>query len=193
LINRTVVHPSRQSLEDGDDADDEDKDFRQNYVFDAYLLGFCDDITRALAKKLFSEEGGDADADDSGADESAKDGGKLLACLKDDDEHYDKDDWAGARDIPGERVFLFPGAQAPARDNIGVAGGGNDDDDTELTYREIAHCDGCAQRIAGRIQKCVTCFDYDLCQGCFPSLSKTHYGGRHRFATEDAVLPFVES
>ena len=37
-----------------DDNDDDDEEFRKNYVFDAYLLGYCDDITRALAKHVFA-------------------------------------------------------------------------------------------------------------------------------------------
>eukprot|EP00934_Nitzschia_sp_Nitz4_P001355 Nitzschia sp. Nitz4//scaffold2_size372955//333736//338351//NITZ4_000472-RA/size372955-processed-gene-0.138-mRNA-1//-1//CDS//3329546925//1355//frame0 len=37
-------------------APEDEPDFRENYVFDAYLLGYCDDVTRCLAKRLFEED-----------------------------------------------------------------------------------------------------------------------------------------
>ncbi|GKY99221.1 hypothetical protein MPSEU_000877500 [Mayamaea pseudoterrestris] len=161
LINRTIVHPGEQQDEhDEDDA----KDFRVNYVFDAYLLGFCDDIARILAKQMFSPE-----------PELYKNG-KLLAALGDDDEHYDLRDWRSNK-VPKERIFLFPGAQPPSND-----------DESVLTYREVAQCDGCSVRIEGTIHKCVNCFDYDLCAICFPTLSKMHGDGIHHFVQEIAIL-----
>lgn len=168
LINRTIVHPAK--LKEDNDDEYHEEDLREDYVFDAYLLGFCDDVTRALAKKLFS------DRDEN----NAADGGKLLACLGDEDEYYDKDDWSAVH-IPTGRVFLFAGAQPPT-----------DDDASVLSYREIAHCDGCSERIVGTIQKCVTCFDYDLCQKCYPKLSKAHCAGKHHFA-EETACPLFEN
>jgi hypothetical protein len=40
LINRTIVHPAKSSLSQDED-DEEDVDFREDDVFDAYLLGFA--------------------------------------------------------------------------------------------------------------------------------------------------------
>jgi NAD-dependent SIR2 family protein deacetylase len=42
---------SNKPFHDGDS--NEEIEFRHNYAFDAYLLGYCDDITQALSKKLF--------------------------------------------------------------------------------------------------------------------------------------------
>jgi hypothetical protein len=212
LINRTIVHPnaSRADKEDtGDDSgedsgEEEGKDFRDDYVFDAYLIGFCDDVTRVLAKKLF------ADASAAEQQDQHQTPCQLLATLRryspgasdnevedehnEDEEDADDDDdgdlekfkasdWSFCR-VPEERVFLFPGAQASKG-----GGYGEDDEDgnSEVTFREIAHCDGCAERIVGTIQKCVVCFDYDLCQKCYPKLSKTHYNGEHAFTAEPAA------
>lgn len=158
LINRTLVHPPTKP-EDGDDEVD-DIDFRNSYVFDAYLLGFCDDVTRALAKETYSSTHRHQDCD-----------GRLLATLKDDDDAHNLEDWDSI-EIPAERVFLFPGATSGF-------------DAIEATYNEIAHCDGCATRIHGNIRKCIQCFDYDLCEACYPTLSKSHHKGIHTFSIED--------
>lgn len=178
LINRTIVHPPEQTGDDADnESDDDEKEFRDNYVFDAYLLGFCDDVTRAIGKKLFSSDG-----DDEAKSETV-DRGELLATVlennngaddSEDESSYNASDWTNVK-VPHQRVFLFPGALAPAEAA------------EEVTYREVAHCDGCSKRIEGTIQKCVTCFDYDLCQKCFPTLSKSHFDGLHSFAEETAV------
>jgi hypothetical protein len=181
LINRTVVHPSTASTE----GDDNEKEFRENYVFDAYLLGFCDDVTRALARQLFKKHSDTPDSKkrqrrrkNNGQQHDSSYGGRLLTTvLKGEDEEYDAEDWSGAISVPPERVLLFPGAVASKDDTTS----------SELTYREIAHCDGCSKRIRGVIQKCVACFDYDLCQKCFPSLSKTHHGGKHTFSADPAA------
>jgi len=165
LINRTVVHPAHSTEDDSEDGDE--KDFRENYVFDAYLLGFCDDVTRALAKQLFA-------ADNENEVPKEAEHGKLLATLTDEDDTFSQEDWNSIR-APRERVFLFPGAQAASGD-----------DHSEPIYREIAHCDGCSERIVGTILKCSSCFDYDLCEKCYPRLSKTHYEGRHQFCEEEA-------
>jgi hypothetical protein len=162
------VHPGEQQDEQGNDDDDEDKDFRVDYVFDAYLLGFCDDVARILAKQLFSSE-------HDSSHKAYKDG-KLLAALDEEDDHYDMDDWRSCK-VPKERLFLFPGAQPPSND-----------DESVLTYREVAQCDGCSVRIDGTIHKCVECFDYDLCAACYPTLYRTHGDGKHQFVEEVACL-----
>jgi len=171
------VHPPEQIEDDDDsstDSDDDEKEFREGYVFDAYLLGFCDDVTRAIGKKLFLEE-------DETKSETV-DRGELLSTVLDsgaggdseDDSSYTASDWLNV-EVPQNRVFLFPGALAP------------EDAAEEVSYREVAHCDGCSKRIQGTIQKCATCFDYDLCQKCYPAVSKTHFDGQHSFTAEPAV------
>jgi hypothetical protein len=177
LINRTIVHPPEEIHgdcidDDNNSTDSEDPEFRNNYVFDAYCLGFCDDITRALGTRLLSGSGGPTphihEVDERG---------ELLATIAHsggDDSAYSLEDWEKVG-IPHERVFLFPGAEAPTGSE-------------EVAFREIAHCDGCSKRIIGTIRKCVECFDYDLCQECYPKVSKMHYEGNHQFIDE-ASLP----
>jgi len=177
LINRTIVHPPDQAKDDDDSisSDSAGHEFRSDYVFDAYLLGFCDDVTRALGKKLFPNLEETAIDASSGGDTEE---GELLATLLEcngDDSSYAVEGWESVQ-VPADRVFLFPGAQAPT----GTA--------EEIAYREIAHCDGCSVRIAGTIRKCSSCFDYDLCQQCYPILSTTHYNGTHHFAVEAAPV-----
>lgn len=157
LINRNVVK-APSYVDDDDEDDDEEPEFRENYTFDAYLLGFCDDVTRSMVKEM-----------KSGSDDGSG-GGKLLAALQENDDIFSPEDWVSTC-IPKDRVLLFPGAM---QDN-------NTDD---LTYTEVAHCDGCEQEIKGNIHKCVQCFDYDLCKACYPKLRRKHFGGKHSFAVE---------
>jgi hypothetical protein len=176
LINRTIVHPpddvQGDCMEDDNSTASEDPEFRNNYVFDAYCLGFCDDVTRALGTRLLSGPGGPR-LDISDANER----GELLASIIEnggDDSAYSIVDWENV-EVPHDRVFLFPGAEAPT---------GTD----EVAFREIAHCDGCGKKIIGTIRKCLECFDYDLCQECYPEVSQQHYEGNHQFIV-DASLP----
>jgi hypothetical protein len=238
LINRAIVHPSTTigdtAVDDDDDTDENDREFRTKYVFDAYLLGFCDDVTRALAKQLFKQQrqplkvgssgGGGGSGSGSGSGGVGKDaprsnisggsrgggsgttsshespgrqqpdcGGKLLTSVLRDgnDEYFDVKGWSDVV-VPAERVLLFPGALPPSstkddKTNTNDSGGGGGVGTTELTYCEIAHCDGCSKRIFGVIRKCVICFDYDLCSKCYPKLHKTHYDGKHVFNSEPAA------
>ena len=227
LINRTVVHPSSTSRSsantdsDNSDRDDENKRekfafVRDNYVFDAYLLGFCDDVTRALAKQLFrsndkvsqNSKSITGSSNSRNNEERSKKqnsanldcGGRLLSSLlelenkgslsedeKDYCNHgYDVEEWRESVAVPPERVLLFPGALAVA--NTEGTNFADNNEGGQLTYSEIAHCDGCARRICGTIQKCAICFDYDLCSNCFPKLSKSHFDGTHKFISESAVI-----
>lgn len=196
LINRTIVHPAATIQSAGDDYEGDgikDNDgvaqvpeFRKNYVFDAYLLGFCDDVTRALARQLFNKPVIPVSPERKRRRRNASTkttktihdpyGGRLLTTVLDgNDKDLKADDWHSIT-VPPERVLLFPGALSSK----------DDSSSGEVTYREIAHCDGCSKRIRGVIHKCVTCFDYDLCQKCFPKLSKTHFDGKHQFNIERA-------
>jgi hypothetical protein len=185
LINRTIVHPPEPVEEEDDDNDDgvqqqKRHDFRKNYVFDAYLLGYCDVVTRALGHDLFN-----ADTSNSNTNKGLIDAALLSTVLKGNNPEtnpsYHADEWSFVQ-VPSDRVFLFEGAQPPPSVTTASSGSYNATDD--ISFREIAHCDGCTKRIERTIQKCVVCFDYDLCQKCFPTLSKLHYDGKHHFMPE---------
>lgn len=155
LINRTVVHPPNQTStsSDEDGGEKDEPQFRDNYVFDAYLLGFCDDITRALAKQMFKgETNGNKLTSRVQTYDNANGGTILSTVLIGNDPDFKADEWSQIS-VPPDRVLLFPGA-LPSN-NLALE---------EVEYQEIAHCDGCLQRIHGDIRKCVCCFDYDLCQ-----------------------------
>lgn len=213
LINRAIVHPPKSNVEasdDNDSDDDEERDFRDDYVFDAYLLGYCDDVTRLLAKNLFSTDTRDGEGDkpeekqtfcqllstvrERNSSKVELDGAASENGENDDDaddeqsvepEMFKAEDWAFCK-VPEERVVLFHGAE-PSRGS-GYGYDGEEDANSEVTFREVAQCDGCSKRIEGIIQKCVDCFDYDLCQKCYPKISKTHYNGEHVFAAEPAAV-----
>jgi Zinc finger, ZZ type len=174
LINRTIVHPKHSSDEDNL----HESEFRDGYVFDAYLLGYCDEVTRVLEKLLFPASVTQMRIG-SEAPEKTKNVCKLLATLQDGDDEFSASDWKAATKVPFERVFLFPGAQTPVKDDISYGRSFE-----EPACREVVFCDGCAKKVIGTVQKCVLCFDYDLCQGCYPALSKTHYDGKHQFVAE---------
>lgn len=195
LINRTIVHPQHQASSstaegtmDDDNDETEEPDFRDNYVFDAYLLGNCDDVTRALVKKLRAEEESEG-APLHNMQDDLEEMGRLLSEVRseeeeqrnddgDDDEDdcevlYRAQDWETAT-VPAERVFLFPGAQPPSPPL-----------EESVELQEVCHCNVCSKRIVkGHIHKCLTCFDYDLCSSCFPKVSKKHYEGKHQFGKE---------
>lgn len=162
LINRNIVYPPMSNFDESSGREeDEEEDFRGNYVFDAHLLGFSDDCTRALVKEM------------TGTVNEENEEGKLLSCLAQDDELYCAEEWDSLT-LPKDRVFLFPGAS-------------RGDDISEYSYREIATCDGCSELIRGTVRKCVQCFDYDLCEECYPKLSKKHHNGEHTFSPEPAA------
>lgn len=190
LINRTIAHPRCHPDPDKDDdhdtgeeSDEEAKvpDFRDGYVFDAYLLGNCDDVTRALVKQLR--------ADDPSSDAPPKplndivEMGRLLSEVREDSNNgnekneealYHAEEWETAT-VPSERVFLFPGAQPPSPFM----------EESPVKLQEVCHCNACAKRILrGHIHKCLQCFDYDLCSTCFPKVSRNHYDGLHQFGIE---------
>lgn len=202
LINRTIVQPASSSRtaatttssDHEGEMDEDEPDFRENYVFDAHLLGYCDDITRALARKLFVDSTGDSEVRSEGAAKTKRRKTHQVAkslpnqsygCLlsdvlegKDTHHHWRMDDWANVKNPPPDRVLLFPGALASNKH------GNSADSDDEPIHQEIAHCDGCSNEIVGVIKKCIDCFDYDLCSDCFPTLSKTHFAGNHSFEAD---------
>lgn len=215
-----------------DDGDDE-IEFRDNYAFDAYLLGFCDDITRALAKQLFDNDNdmhsarnsqrvttqterppivkkrrtmGGKSTNNGSSTSTTRVGGNadlgavtLSSVLNGREPSWNADGWSCIT-VPPERVLLFPGALSTSVNSKNNSDNNNHNNNNssstssegvvtvQVDYREIAHCDGCSKRIRGVIQKCVICFDYDLCGRCYPILCKTHYDGKHTFCAEEGAL-----
>jgi Zinc finger, ZZ type len=196
LINRTVAHPAltaSSGLNHENAVDNgRKKDFRQSYVFDAYLLGFCDDVVRSLSARLMSSPTSGSDESKSNCSASGRlllsdghtfgDGYDWLASEADDKNHL----IAATRvyKVPPERVFLFPGAELSRVNGASTATTSIVFKDEPMAYNEIAHCDGCGILIERTIQKCTTCFDFDLCEACFPFHHLKHYGGTHVFAIE---------
>lgn len=162
LINNTVVHRPKAQAADSENGNT-DFDFRTDYTFDAYLLGSCDAVTSTMAKQLFTTDRIES------------------SCAGQKRKREDADRSPDVSFLPGEsqdsitkRALLFPGGVVP--DNSYYQ--------RSVEYQEIAHCDGCKNKISGVIQKCNVCFDYDLCSNCFPHLSKSHFDGTHKFVTE---------
>ena len=196
LINRTIVHPRpHNSTGTGDnntENETEQPDFRTDYVFDAYLLGNCDDVTRALVKHLRvgdRESGSDNEESTRSLDE-LEEMGRLLSEVrngknvvdKDNETLYRSQDWLSTT-VPAERVFLFPGAQPSMPFS----------EETVVQLQEVCHCNACSKRIQnGHIHKCLQCFDFDLCASCFPAVSKEHYEGQHQFGIEEVKPVQVE-
>jgi NAD-dependent SIR2 family protein deacetylase len=173
LINRNITHPPPAlSGASARSNGEEEEDFRDNYVFDAYLLGNCDDVMRALGKSLLDLH---LDTDE------------FPSAILSDTTAADEvllDRWSAVT-VPKHRVFLFPGAEPPPpplslplRKRI----------TTEPIARKStsisARCDNCAVDIQGVIQTCGVCFDYDLCRDCYPIVAATHFDGTHQFQTE---------
>ena len=42
------------------------------------------------------------------------------------------------------------------------------DDRSETSYAEVAHCNARQDVIQGTVVRCITCFDVNLCEGCYP-------------------------
>lgn len=177
LINKTIVHPKSSS--------ENASSFRKNYVFDAYLLGSCDDVTRALGKQMGLGLSTDKANKTVRKNSTTKKKEKRENQQKPTTTNYASEtgatiwsdnhqvDW-NAISVPKERVLLFPGALIGQEQQVSPS------------YQEIAHCDGCSKMIpVGKpIFKCSECFDYDLCQSCYPRVAKMHCDGKHSFQKE---------
>jgi len=164
LINRNIVTPANPTIEELKNKGEGEVDFRNGYVFDACLLGFCDDVTRLIVKAM----------------NNAKDGeialptveGNILCNSASDESSYLND----LCNHPKDRIFLFPGAVIDNQADSNPL--------PDIILKEVARCDSCHCHIEDTIMKCTDCFDYDLCVECYPKLSKTHFDGVHKFVTE---------
>ena len=190
LINRNVVKAANRQIRD-DTADEEDggkksveeEDTRDGYVFDACLLGFCDDVSRALVKELNCGANGKSDKESESSDACYSDGETPRMLCNVEEEYRGADGTVhGLHRHPSDRVLLFPGAVISKE---GKAGGGGNSDSESSYSREVARCDGCEKEIKGEgvIMKCQDCFDFDLCRKCYDSkkVAESHFGGKHTF------------
>ena len=192
LINRNVVKAANQRIrtkdvEEGDgkkggEEVEEEEDTRDGYVFDACLLGNCDDVSNALVREMDRGINGKSEKESkSTTDGNGEDDETTYRMLCNVQEEYRGADGTirGLHRHPPGRVFLFPGAAIPKESE----GGG--DSDSDVSYKEVAQCDGCEQQIEGEIMKCQQCFDFDLCTKCFDSgkVAK-HFEGKHTFVKE---------
>lgn len=167
----------------------------RNYVGDGINISMNTRVENS-GRKSRNKKGIDHD-NSSSSSNSATETSAYNNNVNDDgnsDNVYNQREYWSKIKVPPERVLLFPGALATSsltnhNNSISTKDSSSNTDTTitvtgEDEYREIAHCDGCSSRIYGTIQKCTVCFDYDLCLECFPSLSKSHCNGEHRFCAE---------
>lgn len=192
LINRNIVIPKNMTIDDDSLNDANEKDHRTGYIFDAILLGFCDEITRAFAyimqnqqdetrnEKLHSNLNNETTPKTERAIKpaSGKTSARLLPfhsdeCVLLSETKLENLDQKSLHNHPVERIILFPGAKL----DVPV-------DNEDTIYHEVVNCDGCHKVIKGDIMRCTTCFDFDLCSMCHSKLSKTHFDGSHKFLVE---------
>jgi hypothetical protein len=168
LINRTYVKPPASKLRDdpSDSESENEVDFREDHIFDAYLLGDCDSVTQALAQDLRwpISMPKKTNAKTRRVDAVAKP-------LPLRESSCDKEETN--KEIVN-RTFVFQGAILEKHDN----------GESDVEVHDVVHCDGCQQEIVGTIMKCDVCFDFDVCVRCFPKMTKRHFKGSHPFSKE---------
>ena len=200
LINRAVVIPKHTSGEDEDKDDEDGIDHRDGYLFDAILLGFCDEVTKAVAYVMENnDEGGrkkqKIEASKEKQEPSKTKKRKKIAQASGTEKKpfpFQSDDCKAlcndAKTLeaigpskncllnhPIDRILLFPGAKLEAQ---------KDDDDDVTVYHEVVHCDECHDVIKDIIMKCLNCFDFDLCKKCHKKTASKHFEGKHKFISE---------
>mmetsp|Transcript_20787 Transcript_20787/g.31204 ORF Transcript_20787/g.31204 Transcript_20787/m.31204 type:complete len:476 (+) Transcript_20787:288-1715(+) len=207
LINKKMVVPKHGSYSDGgrgekgveSDGDDNNttttneknvrgdsrKDHRSGFVFDACLLGLCDEVTKSLTNIM---------------EDPKKNKGKGKSKLK---SKYRRESLileqgkefnllcnlpALQKSLtegvlfrhPNDRIFVYPGASLNTDNNTDFNDDGNETS-SELIFKEVVHCDGCHKVIEGVVMKCTDCFDFDLCEDCYSVSVKDHFSGTHTF------------
>lgn len=212
--NISMKEGGQKNVPSGLDDKNHNKDFRNGYTFDACLLGFCDDITTYIWNSLAPFTNNDEHYKKKRKLKNDQtniisrliptenlenkllcniiqsetmnrhvnyEGGKfsdINGTCNNNDNCIDGDNQYEVYNHPTNRVFVFQGAIMNKKKNC-------DDNKPEFVQREVALCDGCEEEIVGSIMKCSVCFDYDLCLKCFPTVSKKHFGGKHKFMTEE--------
>lgn len=153
LINRNIVIPKQSNTENKEDESEEEQDHRHGYIFDACLLGFCDEVTRSLVRVIEGEQ--------------IYTSNEKVFCHS-----TNTADSFNLMNHPAERVLLFAGANLD-----------EEDQHSEAEYDEIVHCDACENVIdgPGRGMRCTVCFDYDLCIRCYPRMKRKHFCDNHKF------------
>ena len=178
LINRNYVKPPKESTQNDKDEGDNnaslENDFRKDYMFDAYLLGNCDAVTRALSRELGWET-------TSPFDENGGEDREVIQSLPLRNDSSTNNINGGSDPSPtghkrktnalSDRTFVFPGAVL-------------DRGESEVADKEVVHCDGCNCEVTDTIMNCTQCFDYDLCKDCFPNVPRKHFKGKHIFKTK---------
>lgn len=183
LINRTVVIPKHTDgeaiVEHG--LEEHEKDHRDSYLFDAVMLGFCDEVTKALTFVLTNEKKVETDTKKK---RNGKKKPSLLFPFQSQDcemlcNQTEKVEIVGDKCLlnhPADRVIMFSGAKLEVHA------------DEEESYHEVVHCDECHKIISSTIYSCTECFDYDLCSRCHKKVmkNKSHCEGKHSFIAEKA-------
>lgn len=204
LVNRNIVHPKTH------EDDEIETNFRKNYVFDAYLLGFCDDVTRALGKQLglgfdIATKNNITERANNTKNATSK---KRVPPGKEPPRNHKHASATGAKLLTSllrsetESLSSPPSSTesthsnewssvAVPKDRVilfpgALPSAAPTSEEPQEVYHEVAHCDGCSQEIPqGKpIYKCAKCFDFDLCHKCFPKVSKVHCNGTHTFRKE---------
>ena len=202
LINRMIVVPkhgsycegvmkgvgkdNKSSCDDGDNDDNDDDvhtnctDHRDNFVFDACLLGNCDEVTKSLIE-LIDKKKTKEDIYLRNRIETSKSAQQNdFSVLSNLDEYKEELNMESLFRHPHDRIFIYPGACLARKD----ANADDSDVSKEIVLDEVVHCDGCSEVVKNTIMKCADCFDYDLCKDCYPTFSKSHFQGNHKFVTE---------
>mmetsp|Transcript_2878 Transcript_2878/g.3262 ORF Transcript_2878/g.3262 Transcript_2878/m.3262 type:complete len:536 (+) Transcript_2878:104-1711(+) len=198
LINRAVVVPKHQygdsdkivsnckkgnnakNIQIGDKGDEinkNEKDHRSGFLFDACLLGFCDEVTKTLMDAMNNKTSKKMVRKRSPVKKEEPEY-NILCNLQNETSINDR----LLHNHPHDRIFLFPGASIHKENDERV----NDEDSSSdnVQCKEVVHCDECHNVIENGVMKCIDCFDYDLCGKCFVVASRDHFDGNHKFIAE---------
>ena len=173
LINRNYIHPP--SVPESSSVNGSDAHAARVLPFDAYLLGNCDAVTKVLASEL-----GWINLPKPSTNENNFVDSSLSTKLGDNPLYRRATSRSSAAEstIPENLrnacTFIFSGAVFDKISNSTNDGG------VSVTI----HCDGCNANIGSCSMKCEQCFDFDLCQDCYPIVSQKHFSGRHKFVSK---------
>jgi len=172
LINRNYIHPP--SVPESSSVNGSDANAARVLPFDAYLLGNCDAVTKALASELGWIKSPKTSPNENNFFDSS-----LSIQVGDNpiSRRATSTSSAAESTIPSNlrnaSTFIFSGAVLDKISNSANNG----------SVSVTIHCDGCDKNIGSCSMKCEQCFDFDLCQDCYPIVSKEHFLGRHKFVS----------